>query len=112
MGVLLNSGHDFDALIDQYSFDQIGLLATAVMTHKVDLMNMVAEPLMAALGVGYKPASTTGKSTRGKPNPNSHKNSDYESAKAKEDAMNRALSRFPVRVRNVKSAKDTAPSDG
>ncbi len=110
LGILIGAGYDFDELIDKYSFEQIGLLAAAVMSHKIDLFNMAAEPLMAAMGGEFKPGKVAGE-TRRRPKKGSHRNADYATDAQKEAAMLRAIGSAPVRVR-TRQVSPEAPPEG
>jgi len=49
LGVLLSSGYSLDQILD-WSWDHINLTAECIMTHKVEMINMVFEPVAAAFG--------------------------------------------------------------
>jgi hypothetical protein len=112
IGILLSAGHDFDRIIDRYSFDQIGILAGSIMMHRVDMMNAIAKPLLGAMGVDYDDAKVDGPKTRRRPRQGHHRNADYADQSEKERAMHVALASLPVRVRTKTTTSDGSPSNG
>jgi Tfp pilus assembly protein PilP len=48
-GVLLSSGYTLDSILDM-TFEQIELTARCVHKHKIDMINMVLEPVASAFG--------------------------------------------------------------
>ena len=53
----MGSGHTLDEVLDM-TFDQIQLSAYCITKVKIDFLNGLVEPIMGAMGVDYKPAST------------------------------------------------------
>ena len=54
MGILMSAGLTLDSILDM-TFDQIEFSAQCVYRHKIEMINMVFEPIAAAFG-GKKPS--------------------------------------------------------
>jgi hypothetical protein len=64
LGGLLSAGWTFDDILD-LTWEQAALAAECVMSHKVFLLNMVSEPVMAALGTKFKKGRVSNRARRG-----------------------------------------------
>jgi len=62
-GGLLAAGWTLDDMLS-LTIDQLSFAAECVVKHKVEMMNMILEPVMAGLGSGYKGGKVQAKKAR------------------------------------------------
>ena len=67
LGVILSTGIPLETILDM-TFEQISICAETIMNHKVEMLNMVFEPISAALG-GKKSTAKRSKSNKPKMTP-------------------------------------------
>lgn len=84
-GILLGCGLHPRELIDVYSLEEIALLAGLVMEQRVSMLNMLAEPLIQAMGGEFKPAAMEGLDSKpnGKPKRKTPKKNRFSSSTKK-----------------------------
>lgn len=103
--MLVGSGHDLEHLLSTYSWDQLALQAKCVILNRVEMLNMIASPLVQALGGKYKPGKFNQSAPRSR-NQRSFRMADHATDEAKENGLLRALGRVGVRVRSAPSVGD------
>ena len=109
-GALIAAGQDPDHLLSNYTFDQLGLFAKCVMTHQLQMVNLLVQPVLGTQGVGWKPHRVEGQA--GEPQKGQHRNADYVDQGKKEAAMLAALSHAKIRMRteHVSGGEDAGGS--
>lgn len=56
---MLAAGHDPEHLLNTYSWEQIELWGYCIARHHIGMVEMVVEPVMAAMGIEYKAGSVS-----------------------------------------------------
>lgn len=104
LGVLLAAGHDQDHLLHTYSWEQLAQQAACVARYQMSVVEMLAEPMLAALGAKLKRGRVTRPTRRDGRRVRTFRASEISDPVEREQRMLGAFAAMGVPVRTRSSA--------